>query len=89
MKKIFLLLSLLVISIFLVGCSENLAGEAHRSSRTNADSLINSLTEIGVYNWPKYFSFSCADLILFENESVCLQIVHKTHTKECDIFLEL
>ena len=46
MKKIFLLLSLLVISIFLVGCSENLAGEAHRSSRTNADSLINSLTEI-------------------------------------------
>jgi len=45
MKKIFLLLSLLVVSMFLIGCSENLAGEAHRSSRTNADGLINALAD--------------------------------------------
>jgi hypothetical protein len=45
MKKIILLLSLLVVSMFLIGCSENLAGEAYRSSRTNADGLINTLAD--------------------------------------------
>jgi len=46
MKKVILImLSLLFFSLFLVGCSDNLAGEAYRSSRTNADDLMTQIID--------------------------------------------
>lgn len=46
MKKVILMmLTLLVVSFFLVGCSDNLAGEAYRSSRTNTDNLMTQIIE--------------------------------------------